>query len=869
MAHPVRLGLVCALGAVIGLVCWIVPGQGRDEKKPTTKATDADSVVPMFSEIKATPKTELMIGKQKIKVQIEYAVQGTTIILLPAFVPMGSLEVLADKKARTCKDTERLIQADDPEGVQVRLKIVNLLADDVNKKAVKEKIKSVADEEDKIKDPKWVVATVNEQAFYATLCADNGNREVALSERTPVGPETVRSSGEIKFTIDRDALKEVETGVGHALTPTDVYVKIDGPMMATFKTKQYEADIILVERELTKLQTKLGSIAPSVKDKPEVFVQINTGGQVKDDRSAESLIAQYVVVDIRLSKTANAHIVRDWVERRLKDAVERFELRTKDEKKRIAILFDNQVAVSATLGEIKSLAKKSTKEREKAFNSAIEDWESRKKGEENEYKGALSVQGSYGPPLIATPIGGKLEAAWKKKQEEEIKKGKKRDLATLQRGLDEFKKHFNGSRPLVTGISFDQNAKGKMGIEKSITITESTIERGWTTHSYKPIRLSAASRLALNAEELARELGKAKLVMDEFEQATKRNKDVVDLNRRVAGVEKKLGEAETLFNKRLATLDKFKAEYEDLLGRSLEPGVVDYEKYEGATCIAYHPANESIIAVGKEDGQISIVQIPSGLVLKTFDQQHDKQVTALAFSPGGGYLLSGSKDKTVRLWSVKGKQHLQTLEGHTDAVKSVAFGDKDGDIAVSGGMDGTVRVWDLNTKKDEICCLEGHKGTVWSVAASVDGTIVSGGSDKTVRIWNYKKGKKEIHCLKGHTDKVYCVAISRDRPFVVSGSGDGTIRRWDLKTGKETTRLKGHTTGVLCICLSVDQKHLLSGSSDKSVRLWSLETKKELRRFTTHKSQVEQIVGSPFDRYACSLDKDKKVVMYRLHRVWR
>lgn len=97
--------------------------------------------------------------------------------------------------------------------------------------------------------------------------------------------------------------------------------------------------------------------------------------------------------------------------------------------------------------------------------------------------------------------------------------------------------------------------------------------------------------------------------------------------------------------------------------------------------------------------------------------------------------MLGSSDETVRVWDMTTGEQLQTLEGHSGDVRSVAFS-SDGRRIVSGIGDTTVRVCDVANGK-QLHTMEGHSGAVTLVAFSRDGrSIVSSSADKTVRVWS-------------------------------------------------------------------------------------------------------------------------------------
>ncbi len=182
---------------------------------------------------------------------------------------------------------------------------------------------------------------------------------------------------------------------------------------------------------------------------------------------------------------------------------------------------------------------------------------------------------------------------------------------------------------------------------------------------------------------------------------------------------------------------------------------------------------------GQCGGGYVLADVSTGEVIKK-NHDHVYTVNTLAFSPDGTKFLTGSDDKTAKLWNANTYELLHTFE-HGSRVQSVVFSPDDTKILTTTAN--AAILWDIITK-EEIYSFYLDKSdsfnTAYDAVFSIDGSkIVIGNDDGILHIWDISK-KSLLNLYVGHTNGISSIQFLPDGETFLSNSYDGTSRLWKI-----------------------------------------------------------------------------------------
>jgi FOG: WD40 repeat len=280
--------------------------------------------------------------------------------------------------------------------------------------------------------------------------------------------------------------------------------------------------------------------------------------------------------------------------------------------------------------------------------------------------------------------------------------------------------------------------------------------------------------------------------------------------------------------------------------------------------IAFTPTGTHL-ASASSDLSIKLWDIATYTCIRTL-RGHDHTISAIKFIPlplaasetlekkngeatgtgidsnaaGTSFLVSASRDKTIKFWDVETGFVEHTISDSNDWVRCIAVRESDGEVMASAGNDQIISIFQTTGDRNKIATLMGHEHVIEALAfvtaatpaekkdkgiksKEVNNYLASGGRDRSVRLWNIVT-QQCLNVFKYHENWVRSVILHPSGNYIISAGDDRSIRIMDIKSNRCMRTLENaHPHFVTSLAMHHTLPILISGGVDQHVNCWQLE----------------------------------------------
>ncbi|KAH3744688.1 Protein FAN [Pelomyxa schiedti] len=228
---------------------------------------------------------------------------------------------------------------------------------------------------------------------------------------------------------------------------------------------------------------------------------------------------------------------------------------------------------------------------------------------------------------------------------------------------------------------------------------------------------------------------------------------------------------------------------------------------------------------------------------------HTAPVQCCCIVPGGSKAITGSRDKTLRVWNLKTLSAERVLTGHTKEV-TCCCATRDGSILISGSLDHTVRVWHVDSGI-ALNVIEGHAGAINSCCFVTDTLLATGSDDRSVKLWSVGDWSL-LHSHEANREVLCCCASNEN---VFYGSKDKKLVMLSSQVDTPTQFAKCGPKDVVCCCsMTPDLSRIVVGYEDKSLNIFQCDSGTLLHTLKFHSREITGCCSSKDILVSSSLD---------------
>uniref|UniRef100_A0AAQ5ZP11 Autophagy-related protein 16 domain-containing protein n=1 Tax=Amphiprion ocellaris TaxID=80972 RepID=A0AAQ5ZP11_AMPOC len=280
-----------------------------------------------------------------------------------------------------------------------------------------------------------------------------------------------------------------------------------------------------------------------------------------------------------------------------------------------------------------------------------------------------------------------------------------------------------------------------------------------------------------------------------------------------------------------------------------------FEAHDGEVNAVRFSPGSRLLATGGMDRRVKLWEVVAGESGALTGS--NAGITSIEFDSAGSYLLAASNDFASRIWTVDDYRLRHTLTGHSGKVLSARFL-LDNARIVSGSYDRTLKLWDLRSK---VCMKTVFAGSSCNDIVCTEQCVMSGHFDKKVRFWDIRAESivRELELL----GRVTSLDLNHDRSELLTCSRDDLLKIIDLRTNavRQTFSAQGFKCGAdwTRVTFSPDGSYVAGGSADGALYVWNVLTGKLV---SVCSSAINSVSWSPSGAYVASVEKGSKAILW-------
>ena len=245
--------------------------------------------------------------------------------------------------------------------------------------------------------------------------------------------------------------------------------------------------------------------------------------------------------------------------------------------------------------------------------------------------------------------------------------------------------------------------------------------------------------------------------------------------------------------------------------------------------VTFSSGSGQYLLTGSQDRSIRLFNPSTSKLIQTYSA-HGYEVLDLAVAEDNSKFVSVGGDKTVFVWDVATAQTIRRFNGHAGRINACSFGGEGGDgsgesVVVTGSFDGTVKCWDLRSRSEKALCTFAEAKDSVSCVEAQGGLIYAGSVDGRVRVYDLAMGTVDVDVLGA---SVTSISPSKAADSYLVSTLDSKVRMMDRGTGKCLQTFQNgefhNDTYRIRSALAQTDACAISGAEHGSVFVWDVLT---------------------------------------------